>query len=146
MVREGAIEHARTALRKRNWAVFDYNNWLTSQAVQSGAKFTLSSVGMSEGYYVASEVRADFSDENSHRVDVVWFDTENWEPSVAFEIDGGVAEHSVDKLRRMDEVAENDVDKVIVSKSPNSTYINNAVEDNLPDDFHHIDVQFYKHR
>lgn len=122
------------------------NNWLGRRTIQPAAKFTLYSAGRNRGYYVASEVSADFSKSDDHRVDVVWFDTDEWEPAVAFEIDGGVAQHSVGKLRRMDEAADIPVEKVIVSKSPNPTHIKKAKQKNLPDDFHHIDVGFHEHR
>jgi hypothetical protein len=142
---EKEVEHARASLRKRSWKVILVNNWLTKSAVQPAAKFTLASTGMNEGFYVAAEVRADFKEDNKHRIDVVWFDTENWEPAIAFEIDGSVSKHSVDKIERMAEQSDIEMAKVIVSKSPNKTYIKQKAEENLPDDFYHIDVGFHEH-
>lgn len=146
MATDEPLRHARARLRKRNWKVIDINRWLSNAAVSPAAKFSLASAGMSEGYYVAGEVPVEPDGSSQQRVNVVWFDTEEWEPAYAFEICGGVPERSVDKLNRLAEGSRIETEKVIVSKSPNPTFINDSVENNLPDDFHHIDVGFHEHR
>lgn len=146
MSHEEAIEDAEEALRSRAWRVFDYNEWIPRRSIPSGVKFTLYSVGRANGYYVAAEVKADPGDDRNQRVNLAWFDTDSWEPVVAFEIAGGVPTTSIDKLRRLGRSTTEKLEKVIVSKSPNPTYIKQQVSTGLPADFHHIDVGFYEHR
>jgi hypothetical protein len=145
-VHEEAIQTARELLRKRAWKVFEINNWLGTRTIQPAAKFSLYSAGRREGFYVASEVNADFSKSDDHRIDLVWFDTEEWDPAVGFEIDGGVSQHSVKKLQRMSEASDLAMGKVIVSKSPNPAFIDDAKDKKLPNDFHHIDVGYHRVR
>ena len=79
--------------------------------------------------------------EGSNRtIDVGWY--RDGELKVAFRVDGAVTQRSVELLGEL----PGEVEKVIISKSPNPTYINEQAEANLPDDFHHIDVGFYEHR
>lgn len=135
------LEPVRAELSNIPWGPIRYNRWTTGRTVHAKVVNDLQYHGIKQGYQVFPEFSADPDDsENDYRINVGWFDREQYEPVAAFEVCGGVPQHSIKKLRMLPD----DVVKVIVSKSPNSTYIKDNAESNLPEDFEHIDAEVWK--
>lgn len=133
------VERVKSKLRDAPWGPMRNNEWTSTNTIHEKIKADLSYLGVTEGFIPLPEFYADSSDSNGHKIDMGWFSRETYDPIVAIEVDGGVSQHSIDKLNRM----PSGVDRVIVSKSPNKTYIKRNIED-LPADFIHIDAQVWK--
>ena len=135
------LEAVETGLRGVPYGPIKRNHWTTSKTIHEKIKADLQYYGIKQGYQPLPEFSPTANHgENDHLIDIGWFDRESYNPAVAFEIDGGVSQHSVKKLNKLND----DVVKVIISKSPNSTYIRKKAEKNLPPDFEHIDVEVWK--
>lgn len=95
------------------------------------------------GYPEFTERASIFADpdaDHNQTINVAYLDRDTYKPRVAFEVCGGVAARSVEKLNMLPE----SVIKVVVSKGQNQTYIERQVDRRLPDDFEHIDCQAWK--
>lgn len=140
------LQDLRAHLRDFSFKEYSRNPWFDLRSLQPAILLVASRSGIRYGYLAFSEVRQSikWTDEDLRYIDLVFFNPENMHPSIAIEIDAGVKKRSVKRINTLSEYSVNDVMKIIISRSPNSTYIKEQKEENLPDDFHHIDVELYK--
>lgn len=135
------LEAVESGLRDAPWGPIRGNPWSSQNTVHEKIKADLHFYAIKQDFIPVPEFHPIAKkDERNYRIDIGWFEKENYSPFAAFEVDGGVAERSVMKLNSLGD----SVGKIIVSKSPNKTYIQNKKEENLPNDFYHIDAQVWK--
>lgn len=124
-------------LEQKPWSAL--RNTHHSPQLHEVIKCELYNEALTRGFLPRPEMDVDELDNNYH-VDMGWVENGNgYNLVAAFEIDGGVKTRSITKLRSLGD----DVQKVIISKSPNQTYVKEAKEE-CPDDIVHIDAEVWR--